>query len=499
MDSTIIILVALAAIAWLAFIVGTSVSGRGREQTPANVSQFKTDDELETTRLDRNLATAVVFSAFLALAIPIYWLGEQDRQDGFVVEFAEESVARGEVRYGSSDPVLSARCVSCHGVGGVGGSAPFVETRSGTQVSWAAPSLNDVFFRYDEDEVRFWITFGRPNTPMPAWGLEGGGPLSEQAIQDIINYLRTIQLTQEEALAKIEPAVGLALQTIENGPQIIDAAIADQDTQLEIIDRAPQAAAAVAPLAEQAREVLDHAEEGVDSDADGLSDVSEQEITRLSSQVPVVLTFLSEEARSALGVSAIPVELDPLNPESIPGILDRLSATSSVAATEALARNLSVTAELQDQLRMGAEEGRAFLVASGQFELWRPDFGQIADSSFGGAVSEAERAVGLFNAYCARCHTSGSSAGLPYTMELASGGLGPALFEGRVNVQFQLPLPLGDDTDELVEFIKNGSLAGQGYGVNGVGTGRMPGWGMVLSEENISYIARMLRGLGRDA
>ena len=34
-----------------------------------------------------------------------------------------------------------------------------------------------MFYRYSEDEVRYWITYGRQNTPMPANGLEGGGAL----------------------------------------------------------------------------------------------------------------------------------------------------------------------------------------------------------------------------------------------------------------------------------------------------------------------------------
>ena len=42
-----------------------------------------------------------------------------------------------------------------------------MEPRTGVAVQWAAPRLDDVFYRYSEDEVNYWITFGRANTPMP--------------------------------------------------------------------------------------------------------------------------------------------------------------------------------------------------------------------------------------------------------------------------------------------------------------------------------------------
>ena len=34
---------------------------------------------------------------------------------------------------------------------------------------------------------------------MPAWGAKGGGPLTEQSLQNLIDYIDSIQLTKEEA------------------------------------------------------------------------------------------------------------------------------------------------------------------------------------------------------------------------------------------------------------------------------------------------------------
>ena len=36
-------------------------------------------------------------------------------------------------------------------------------------VTWAAPALNTVLYRFDESEVRYILTYGRPGSPMSAW------------------------------------------------------------------------------------------------------------------------------------------------------------------------------------------------------------------------------------------------------------------------------------------------------------------------------------------
>ena len=71
------------------------------------------------------------------------------------------------------------------------------------QVEWKAPALTTVLSRFDESEVRRILDYGRPGTPMPAWGLPGGGPLTSQQVHQLVVYLRSIQLTPEEAVAEV--------------------------------------------------------------------------------------------------------------------------------------------------------------------------------------------------------------------------------------------------------------------------------------------------------
>jgi mono/diheme cytochrome c family protein len=64
------------------------------------------------------------------------------------------------------------------------------------------PALNTVLLRYTSDTVLSIITFGRANTPMPAWGIDGGGPMNDQQLSDLVAYLQSIQLTPAQAKAE---------------------------------------------------------------------------------------------------------------------------------------------------------------------------------------------------------------------------------------------------------------------------------------------------------
>ena len=47
----------------------------------------------------------------------------------------------------------------------------------------------------------------------------------------------------------------------------------------------------------------------------------------------------------------------------------------------------------------------------------------------------------------------------------------------------------------MIDFIKNGSELGAKYGTQGQGTGRMPGFGRMLTDEQIEAIVDYVRSL----
>lgn len=161
------------------------------------------DDEMEGPRLDLVLKGAFALMAIVALGLPVYWLREPGRQVGAVRGFDERSVERGRTLFLPSDsPEHGAHfgCATCHGDKGVGGSTKYTVTDylgRQRQVVWAAPSLNDAALRFDTEELRTILVYGRANTPMPAWGVEGGGPMNDQQIDDLVNYIESLKLSPE--------------------------------------------------------------------------------------------------------------------------------------------------------------------------------------------------------------------------------------------------------------------------------------------------------------
>jgi mono/diheme cytochrome c family protein len=624
--SVITVIAVVAGIAWLAVLGVQAVRNRSSEEIAPNLQPGITNAELETRRLETGQKAAIAFSAFLAISLPLYFLGEQDRQDAFVEEFASESVARGE------HIVEEFKCFSCHGPGGSGGVASYVEKRSGVTVAWAAPSIDDIFYRYDEGEVNFWVTFGRGNTPMPAWGLEGGGPLNQAQVVDVVNYLRTIQVPQAAVLEELDPAIDTQLVDLAGADETVAAAILDQRQVIADIESAPEEYTEFEPLALRAGVIFEEPDAGIDTDADGVADNVEVELSELSQQAfdifkvvdalemdpvvadaeiadeslsqlqsaavkdPILETNLGavevalEEgevepsvgltdaavdslneignAAAVIGVNGLPevtdldsatalvedleaasaeegadpeiatllgdgrsiidngsdpdgdgissgaeatvtsqmadastttippqvaivITLDPANPASVGGEPDLLTARTFVGNLGSLRVNLGVTTENQDKLLESERGGLAFLEDAQETKLWEIDFDGLA-TEMDSSVEDAMRAVGIFQANCARCHTAGFSAGLPYSQEIGSGGFGPALWDGRPIVQFGAATELPED-DLLLQFLVRGSEAETPYGLNGFGSGRMPGFGAILSAEDIELLGTFLR------
>lgn len=158
----------------------------------ANRKEYYSDEEMEGERLDRSLSFALVLLTLMAITLPFYWIAEPGRQDGAVDAYNLSFEVRGEDSY-----LVGAQCVNCHAAGGVGGVAAYVLQDADGQfvanASWKAPALNNVLLRYSEEEVRYVLNYGRPGSPMAAWGTVGGGPLTTQQVNNIIIYLRTLQ------------------------------------------------------------------------------------------------------------------------------------------------------------------------------------------------------------------------------------------------------------------------------------------------------------------
>jgi mono/diheme cytochrome c family protein len=134
----------------------------------------------------------------------------QERHD---TAFLERSVAMGAEQFGSESPTpgVALDCARCHGSDGGGGSATYLYNDPATgknyNLAWTAPALNTVYYRFPREQIKTILVYGRKNTPMPAWGLAGGGPVNDQGIEDLLNYIESIQLTPEEMRAQLDDQI----------------------------------------------------------------------------------------------------------------------------------------------------------------------------------------------------------------------------------------------------------------------------------------------------
>jgi len=178
-----------------------------------NRKEYLSDQELETTKLDRVLFLGLGLLAVSAVSLPLYWLYEPARQEGAIEKWEEIFTRRGKEIYEKT-----ANCQECHGPDGTGGVKSFTILNDNGQfvssVNWQAPALNNVLYRYSRDEVLWILNYGRGNSPMPAWGTIGGGPLTDQQLQNVIDYLQSIQLPAESEGSEIgsRQALDLAIE-----------------------------------------------------------------------------------------------------------------------------------------------------------------------------------------------------------------------------------------------------------------------------------------------
>ena len=201
----ILILVVLTG-AWLVYLIWNVVkAGRpevGSEiELAPNRKEYFDDEVLEGRRLERFQLIGLGMLAISAVGLPLYWLHEPARQAGAVEDYDAQFA-----RWGSRDFATTAdggfNCAGCHGgMKAQGGVAAYTvqDPRTGEvkAVNWTAPALNTVLYRFTQAEVTYIITYGRPFSPMSAWGVAGGGPMNDQQISNLIAYLKSIQVPME--------------------------------------------------------------------------------------------------------------------------------------------------------------------------------------------------------------------------------------------------------------------------------------------------------------
>ena len=509
LGSVVLTIAVVVFLIWFGYVaINSRRRTRRQEKEAPNIEFFMDNEGLENDRLTRVLTAAVISAAVLAIVMPIYFVNESNRQEAAAEEIHEEYLHFGEEWW------VKFQCTACHGPEGGGGAAAIVEPRSGgLNANWSAPSINDVFFRYDESEIRHWIVNGRAGSPMPASGLEGGGAMTVQEVDQVVDYLRSLQIDQTTALAKVDGLVTTALERMDNAEATIQTRLVVERTALSDIRESPRQYGVIADMPSLIDEILGNpgtctddsaalvervcTDAGVDTDRDGLSDEAEPILTGLAQLAfrTVVTTSVDTTTLETTTITdpLFDLSFDPATPYTMTDATgspqpDLDAAAAFISHLDAKHLEYSLLTERNDQFAQPVIDGITFLENALEQRAWEVDFEAVATAT-GLSSSDAERAVGLFNAYCARCHTAGYSAGIEFEQEPGSGAWAPALTQGRTLVQFP-------SEQDHVDFIIEGAEASAEYGVNGIsGVGGMPGFGAVLSLEDIELIVKYERSM----
>jgi len=197
------VLIGVAIVLALGFIAYQSkghVKPRGAPDIPPAMQPAPSDADLEKSRLEKLQGYGVAFVVLFAVLLPLVWLKEPANNQAQEDALLQQSIERGaqSVQLFSEENQLGVGCVRCHGDNPVLGGG--VNLYNGVRVN--VPPLNTVCAGpnipihsaiHNIDDVRQTIMRGRAGTDMPSWSVRFQGALDDQQIQDILNYIVSIQ------------------------------------------------------------------------------------------------------------------------------------------------------------------------------------------------------------------------------------------------------------------------------------------------------------------
>jgi mono/diheme cytochrome c family protein len=215
------VLVAVAAIVLV-------VRGRSRDASidiPNAMRPGPSDPDLETPLLQKLQGWGLLLILFFVIWIPATWLAEPDRNLSQEQALLTDSIKRGshEVQLFGEENQGGLGCVQCHGSELQG--SRILNTTTNTPI--LTPNLQTVCggpytghnLIYGIRDIVTTISEGRGQ--MPSWSIRFEGALNDQQINDLVNYLVSIQDEQlvpfDKNLCTNPDAVQAAIDEFLNG------------------------------------------------------------------------------------------------------------------------------------------------------------------------------------------------------------------------------------------------------------------------------------------
>jgi Cytochrome c len=189
-------------------VAGGALLSRGRArrvtgppEIPNAMRPGPSDHDLETPLLTKLQGWGVLLVVFFAVWIPATLLFEPSTNLHQERALLTDSIARGknDVQLFSEENQGGVGCVRCHGTQLTGSTIP----NTATGVPFNTPNLTTVCggpwtghpLIYSLNDILITIQQGRTlnGVSMPSWSIRYAGALDDQQINDIINYVVSIQ------------------------------------------------------------------------------------------------------------------------------------------------------------------------------------------------------------------------------------------------------------------------------------------------------------------
>jgi mono/diheme cytochrome c family protein len=164
---------------------------------PPGMKPGPSDPDLEKPILEKLYVWGTISVIGLALAVGVAFILEPRTNESDTEQMLAQSVERGHLTtlVGNEENQLGFNCERCHGPGLHGGQNVY----NGAVVS--VPNLQNVCggaaFGHPQitslDDVTNTIAEGRDGTDMPSWSVQFKGAMDDQQIEDVVNYLLSIQ------------------------------------------------------------------------------------------------------------------------------------------------------------------------------------------------------------------------------------------------------------------------------------------------------------------
>ena len=124
--------------------------------------------------LNRYLAWGLVFMLVLLIGFVAYRVREPNLR--------KDAQREQTVRYRAiGESLFADNCAQCHGKQAAGGgSAPTLDSRQFLKST-------------TDDQIHALIAGGVSGTAMPAWGQDYGGTLTDEQVQQVVTYLRSLE------------------------------------------------------------------------------------------------------------------------------------------------------------------------------------------------------------------------------------------------------------------------------------------------------------------